>query len=134
MTNIHRIKVYFGDTDAAGIVFYPNYYRWMDQAAGELFGKLIAPISKMQKEDKIFLPLLETHCIFRTALFVEDVVEIHSKVTEINNKTLRVDHHFIRGDETVAQGYEIRVWATKTDGKLSAEPVPHDVRMRLGIH
>ena len=28
----YRFKIRFGDTDAAGIVFYPNYYRWMDEA------------------------------------------------------------------------------------------------------
>lgn len=27
----YRVKVHWGDTDAAGIVFYPNYYKWMDE-------------------------------------------------------------------------------------------------------
>lgn len=133
LNNIHRIKVYFGDTDAAGIVFYPNFYRWMDQAAGELFGNAIGPISKMQKEDNIFLPLLETHCKFYAPLFLEDIVEIHSRVSEINNKTLRVEHDFIRDNQTVAQGYEIRAWAKKKDGKLKANPVPDEVKEMFGI-
>lgn len=28
----HEITVTFGDCDPAGIVFYPNFYRWMDAA------------------------------------------------------------------------------------------------------
>jgi acyl-CoA thioesterase FadM len=43
----HRIvlPVEWGDTDAAGIVFYPNYYRWFDRAAHALLRpqRLAAP-------------------------------------------------------------------------------------------
>ena len=30
-THIHHVDVYFGDCDPAGIVFFPNFSRWMDQ-------------------------------------------------------------------------------------------------------
>ncbi len=29
-------KIEWGDCDSAGIVYYPNYFRWMDQAFHEL--------------------------------------------------------------------------------------------------
>ena len=36
-THIHRVDVHFGDCDAAGIVFFPNFSRWMDEASGAFF-------------------------------------------------------------------------------------------------
>ena len=35
--NTHRIRVLWTDCDPAGITFYGNYYRWMDDAAYYLF-------------------------------------------------------------------------------------------------
>ncbi|WP_363549455.1 thioesterase family protein [Caldifermentibacillus hisashii] len=132
MKNIFKVKVYFGDTDAAGIVFYPNFYRWMDQATAELVGCTIMPTSKLYSDRNILLPLLETHCQHRLPLFYEDIVEIHSEVTEIKNKVLKVEHTFKRNDEVVAFGYEIRAWTTKQEGRLKAVPIPEDVKEAFG--
>lgn len=131
LKNIHQIKVYFGNTDAAGIVFYPNFYEWMDQASAEFLGKAILPTSRLFKEKNILLPLLETFCEFHSPLFFEDVVEIHSEVTEINDKTFKLVHEFKREGKTVAKGYEIKAWTTKIDGTLKAIPIPNEVRRLL---
>lgn len=127
MSHIHRFHVYFGDTDAAGIVYYPNFYRWMDQASHELFKEKDLSPSKLQSEKNIIIPLVEAKCQFKRALFYEDEVEIHSKVIEIKNKVLKIEHRFLRGEEEVAAGYEIRIWTSKQNDRLRAEPVPDDV-------
>ena len=131
--HIHTIKVAFGDTDAAGIVFYPNFYRWMDQANHELISKLVKPTSQILKEGYGF-PLLETHCEFKSALFFDDIVEVHSEVVELKNKVFKVQHTFVRAEETVAFGYEVRAWTIFQDGNLKATPVPHAIRKKLGFH
>ncbi|OMP66010.1 acyl-CoA thioesterase [Domibacillus epiphyticus] len=132
MRNIHRIKVVFGDTDAAGIVFYPNFYRWMDQAAHELIGAALLPVSKLQSERHIILPLLETFCQFKSPLFFEDIVEVHSEVVGMNQKVLKIEHVFKKGDHTAAAGYEVRAWTSTESGKPKAVPIPNDVRAALG--
>ena len=35
--HIHRVTVHFGDCDPAGIVFFPNFLRWMDQSSLAFF-------------------------------------------------------------------------------------------------
>jgi len=132
MKNIHTIKVAFGDTDAAGIVFYPNFYRWMDQANHELLSKRIKPTSQLLKEGYGF-PLLETHCEFKSALFFDDIVEVHSEVVELKNKVFKVQHTFVRAEETVAFGYEVRAWTVFQDGNLKAIPISDEIRAKLGF-
>jgi len=39
-SNTIHYKIQWGDTDAAGIVFYPDYFRWFDLATHEFFGNL----------------------------------------------------------------------------------------------
>jgi acyl-CoA thioester hydrolase len=130
--NTHTIKVAFGDTDAAGIVFYPNFYRWMDQANHELFSKLVKPTSQIIKEGNGF-PLVETHCEFKSPLYFDDLVDVQSEVVELKNKVFRVQHTFVRSGETVAFGYEVRAWIIFQDGKLKAVPIPDEIRGKLGF-
>ena len=36
-THRHQVFIHWGDTDPAKIVFYPNYFVWMDQSTFHLF-------------------------------------------------------------------------------------------------
>ena len=36
-TTHHTVEVHFGDCDPAGIVFFPNFSRWMDAASLKFF-------------------------------------------------------------------------------------------------
>lgn len=132
MKHVHPIKVVFGDTDAAGIVFYPNFYRWMDQATHELVGKTLMPVSKLQKERKIILPLLETFCQFKQPLFFEDLIEVHSQVVDMQNKVLKIEHVFKKEGKTVASGYEVRAWTSIEEDAPKAVPIPDEIQQAFG--
>ena len=41
--HVTRFTVEFGDCDPAGIVFYPNYLRWMDAASLHFFRAMGVP-------------------------------------------------------------------------------------------
>ncbi|MGD8191459.1 acyl-CoA thioesterase [Brevibacillus ginsengisoli] len=128
---IYEYKVKWGDTDAAGIVFYPNFYKWMDQATSELFYQLGFPLSKYFVEQKIGLPLLETHCVFKSPALFEDSLQIVSKVEELREKVFRVNHEFYRGETLLASGYEVRAWTSFHQSKPKAVPIPEEVRKAL---
>ena len=37
MKHIHRVKIYYEDTDCGGVVYYANYLRYWERARTELF-------------------------------------------------------------------------------------------------
>ena len=82
----YEFKVRWGDTDAAGIVFTPNFYKWMDEATHEYLAELIKPSSRLFQEDKRALPILEAFCQFKKPLRFEEHVVIETTVLEIHNK------------------------------------------------
>ncbi|WP_181348086.1 thioesterase family protein [Thalassobacillus sp. CUG 92003] len=131
MHNVYDIKVRWGDTDAAGIVFYPNYYKWQDESTHELFEAAGYSVSKLQKEELVIIPLLEAFCQFKAPLVFEDKVSIKSEVKEINNKIFKVEHLFFRSGELVALGYEQRAWTSTAEGKPTAVPVPDSIQATL---
>ncbi|MFS0752432.1 acyl-CoA thioesterase [Oceanobacillus sp. 1P07AA] len=131
MNNIHQVKAYFGDTDAAGIVFYPNFYKWMDQATTELVGKNILPTPVLFKEKHILLPLIETFCKYYSPIYFEDVVDIYSEITKITDRTIRVEHVFKREGEIVAKGYEVKAWTKKKEDGIKSESIPDKIKQLI---
>lgn len=130
MNNIHQVKAYFGDTDAAGIVFYPNFYKWMDQATTELIRKNILP-TVFYKEKHILLPLIETFCEYYSPIYFEDMVDIYSEITKITDRTMRVEHVFKREGEIVAKGYEVKAWTKKEESGIKSESIPEKVKQLI---
>jgi 4-hydroxybenzoyl-CoA thioesterase len=128
---IYLYKVKWGDTDAAGIVYYPNFYKWMDQSTHELFGSLGFPSSKLFAEEKIGFPLLEAHCEFKSPALFEDTLRIVTSVKEIRNKVFKLVHEFYRGETLLANGYEVRAWTTFVLKKPKAVPIPENMRKLL---
>lgn len=123
--------VAWGDTDPAQIVFYPNYFRWADQASHELFRAAGIPMAELQRRGEAAV-LGEASARFHRALFYDDVVRVRSWVESLTEKTLTVRHRFFRGEEVVADVTELRVWVRLRDGKWRAASIPQDVRERLG--
>lgn len=126
----YGFKVRLGDTDMGGIVYYPNFHKWMDEATHEYLGAIGLSSSKLFSEQNIGVPLLESQCNIHHPLFFEDSVEILSSVAELYNKVFKISHRFYKDERVVAEGSEIRAWAT-FEGELKAHPIPQDIREKM---
>ncbi len=124
-------KVNWGDTDAAGIVFYPNFYKWMDQASHHFFSKLGYPTSKMFTENHVSIPIVEAKCQFQSPLFFDDEVCVQSSIVELRDKAFKIQHEFLKEGIKMAEGYEIRVWASFRSGKPKAVSIPEAIRSAI---
>ena len=126
----YSFQVRWGDTDAAGIVYYPNFYKWMDEATHEYLKKIGFPSFELYEEQQIGLPLLEAKCQFKSPLRFEDRVVVKSKVNELHNKVFTIQHVFVKGERVVAEGYETRAW-TSFKEKVKAQPIPEYIRQTM---
>lgn len=135
LTNVHMIKVEWGDCDPAGIVFYPNYYRWMDEATWRLFARAGLTWERFQEDyGAPGMPLVSTHADFRAPSFFNDGLGIESHVSDIGTKSLTVVHTFTRKGKTVVEGWEKRIWCIGNpgkDGKVVTAPIPEQVKTLL---
>lgn len=110
---------------------FTNFYKWMDEATGELFHSLGYSLSQLFVEEKMAMPLLETHCVFKSPAFFEDLLRVETKVLELRDKVLKLGHEFYRGETLLASGYEVRAWTTFAQGKPKAISIPDSVREAL---
>ncbi|MFB4165862.1 acyl-CoA thioesterase [Alteribacillus sp. JSM 102045] len=121
----------WGDTDMAGIVYYPNYFKWFDIAGHQFFRSCnLSPLS-LEKERGIILPMIDARCTFEKPLFYDDIITVYTTVKEVNNKTIELNHEIFRQKERTGSGYELRGWVEKGEGGIKAVSIPKDIRALL---
>jgi 4-hydroxybenzoyl-CoA thioesterase len=130
------IRIDWGDCDPAGIVFYPNYFRWFDANTTALFemGGLSMP-ELYRAHGLVGFPILDAGAKFLGASRFGDEIEAESRVGEWTEKTLKVLHRFRRGATLLLDGYELRICAVPHPddaSRIKAAPIPTIVRERLG--
>ena len=131
----YKVKVEWGDCDPYGIVFYPNFYKWMDSAQWSYFNKIKQPITKLEKIYGIVgLPLVHTEANYISACYREDILKIETRLIKITKSTIKLAHVIKRKNIEVCSGSETRIWAKNIEGKIISSPIPNEVRKIFNIH
>ena len=127
-SNEIQLTVEFGNTDAAGIVFYPNYFMWFDQGTHWLFKSMNLAPKELQAKHNIILPILDAQCTFENALVYDDLITIKSTIVEVNRKTIKVQHEIYKDGIRACNGYEVRGWVKKEGEHIAATLIPDDIK------
>ena len=132
-TTTYSVDVHFGDCDPAGIVFFPNFSRWMDAASLAFFMQCgVQPWRVLEKTRGIVgTPLLEIHTKFIKSVTYGETIVIHTQVEEWRDKVFIQHHRVTRGDDLICEGRETRVFVRRDANdpdRLRAITVPEDIR------
>src|SRR5215510_5650231 len=134
LTSRHEVTVEWGDCDPAGIVYYPSYFRWCDQATFRLF--LAAGLTRDKTHGgqwKEGTPLVAAECSFKRASQTGEKLVVESQVSRFGRSSFTIAHVFRDATGAIAaQGSETRIWAKKEGDarSLKSVPIPDEVRRR----
>jgi 4-hydroxybenzoyl-CoA thioesterase len=130
------IRADWGHCDPAGIVFYPNYFRWFDECTMALFENAGVPLPQLYRAHGLKgFPLLDARAKFSAASVFGDWLDCESSVCEWSDKTFKVSHRFLRGGSLMVDGWELRICAVphpEDPQRIKAAPIPDIVKDRLG--
>tara|TARA_B100000686_G_C16355296_1_gene744900 strand:- start:72 stop:506 length:435 start_codon:yes stop_codon:yes gene_type:complete len=130
--HIYKTKVEWGDCDPYGIVFYPNFYKWMDSSQWNYFNKIKQPVSKLEKDYGIIgLPLLHTEANYIKACYREDILFIETSLIKLTKSTLKLQHIVKRKSTVVCHGSETRIWAKRNNNVITSAPFPKELRLKF---
>jgi acyl-CoA thioester hydrolase len=128
----HRLsrRVQFHETDAAGLVHFTSFFRYMEEAEHALWraaGLSIAPAGA-----EFGFPRLAASFEYHRPLRFEDEFEAHIRITAIDERTIRYRCVLWRGGERVATG-ELAVICVgkRKDAPLRAMPIPEAIAARF---
>ena len=112
----HKVKVYYEDTDAAGIVYYANYLKYLERARTEALSSI--GLSNRQIKDKFRALILVKSCNidYKKPGYLEDELTIRSFVKSIT-KTSFFMNQIITKDEDVIVDSQIHLVFVNEQGK-----------------
>ncbi len=129
---MHKVehRVIYGDTDAAKVVYYANYFRWFESGRRELFRSLGIDYNKLE-ERGIITPVVEAHCNYFHPARYDDVVVIATSIDEISEKSVKFKNKVFRkeDDKLLAEGHTVNVFVVREN--MKSIPIPEDVRKKL---
>jgi len=126
-----RRRVLFYETDAAGIVHFSMFFRYMEEAEHALWRS--AGISVHPPDGNgIGWPRVKATCEYHRALRFEQEFDVTVRVSEINRRTVTFVSSFMRGDEPIATGHVVVACVQQgANGTMKSMDIPADIAARL---
>lgn len=126
-------QVEFSETDAAGIVHFSNFFRYMESVEHAFFRSL--GMSVHRDEAEVGWPRVHAACDYRYPLKFEDTVEMRLLVREVRARSLVYEVRFrkLNGEaREVARG-TLKVASVTRDaaGVLRSAPLPAEVVAKI---
>jgi 4-hydroxybenzoyl-CoA thioesterase len=137
-TIIYPVRVEFGHCDPAGIIWYPNFFHWIDAASRYFFEQCGVPTwaETTRTLGVIGTPIVDTKATFlKTATYGENL-SIHTTIPEWRDKSFVLKYVIRRVNkdgtvDDIMEAEDVRIFAVKReDGKngIKAVPIPPSIK------
>ena len=122
MEHVATVRVIYGDTDAAGIVYYGNYLRWFEIGRAELMRQKGFSYRDVMERDGVLLPVIEAGATYHASARYDDVLRIHAEIREVKGVRLTFGYRIEREDGAVlVTGHTVHAF-TGRDGRPVRPP------------
>jgi len=124
------MRIYWEDTDAAGIVFYANYLKFFERARTEWLRGLGFGQEALRTQANIAFIVSETRLRYRRPARLDDVIDVSVAVAHLGQASLEIAQEARRAGELLADG-TIRIGCVEL-GTFRPCRIPNEIR--LSIH
>ena len=122
MDHKYKVRIYYEDTDAAGVVFYANYFKFTERARTELIYEKfkLKHLEMKDKFDVIFVVKSLSSKYIAPAKFEDDLTVV-SKIVEKSPVRLALEQNIEKGNKLIfTSTIELAVVSSK--GKITKLP------------
>lgn len=127
MIHRHRIRVYYEDTDLAGIVYYANYLRFLERGRSEMVRD--AGISQVEmKAQGLVFAVRRVEADYLKPAHFEDLLTVETRCVALKGASFDMPQRVLRGDQVLLEAV-VKVVVLNAAGR--ATRLPADIRAKL---
>ena len=99
----HKVKVYYEDTDAGGVVYYANYLKYLERARTEALSTI--GLSNLQIKDKFDAQIIVKSCNieYKKSAQLEDELKIRSFVKSVTKTSFFMNQIITNGENIIVE-------------------------------
>jgi 4-hydroxybenzoyl-CoA thioesterase len=130
---VYPARVEFGHCDPARIVWFPNFFRWIDHASRHFFVECgVPPWHETEKTVGVIgTPIVDTKAKFVKTASYGDLLEFHVSIPEWRGKSFVQRYVCKRGDDVIMECDEVRIFAGRradNPEQIRALEIPAEIR------
>ena len=99
----HKLKVYYGDTDTAGVVYYANYLKYLERARTEALFSIGFSNKKVKDQFNSLIIVKSCNIEYKNSAHLEDELSVRSFVKSITKTSFFMSQIITRGKEIVVE-------------------------------
>jgi tol-pal system-associated acyl-CoA thioesterase len=126
VTAIHRVQIYYEDTDHSGLVYHANYLKFFERAREHLLGP--AELVRLFRDDKVGFVVYKCELTFKQGAIFGDTLEIRSTPRVESPFRIVFQQDAWRAEELLVQGI---VQLVCVNAEKQLVPIPKIVLDRL---
>ena len=99
----HKLKVYYEDTDAGGIVYYANYLKFLERARTEALVTLGFNNKKIKEDFGSLIIVKSCNIEYKKPAYLEDELNIRSFVKSKTKTSFFMNQFISRGEDIIVE-------------------------------
>ena len=99
----HKLKVYYEDTDAGGVVYYANYLKYLERARTEALFTLGFNNKKIKEDFGSLILVKSCNIEYKRPTHLEDELSIRSFVKSTTKTSFFMNQFISRGEDLIAE-------------------------------
>ena len=124
----------FAETDAAGMVHFSVFFRYMEEAEHAVWRA--AGMDIFASRETHSWPRIAAQFDFKQPLNFQDEFEVHTEIAAVTRSTIRWAHVLVRGEATIGSGTVTAVYVKKLPGGgIKSTEIPAEIvaKLRAGL-
>lgn len=128
MTHHHDLRVYYEDTDLAGIVYYANYLKFIERGRSEYVRALGIDQTRLREAQGIVFAVRRVEADYLAPARFDDLLTVTTAVVELGGARIVMDQQVTRGGAVLFSA-RVTLVCLGADGR--AARMPAEVRAAL---
>ena len=100
MTHRFPVRVYYEDTDMAGVVYHANYLRYIERARSDLVRGLGNDQNAMRRDGVVWVAR-RIECDYLATAQFDDALEVLTRIVSVSGARAVMDQSVCRGDTVI---------------------------------
>jgi acyl-CoA thioester hydrolase len=117
-----KIRVIYADTDAMGIVYHANYFRWFEIGRTELLREMGVVYAELETEG-YYLPLTRSSCHYFAPARYDETIIVETTISYFRRASIKFDYSILdeKRETVLVEGCTLHAF-TNADGKIVRAP------------